>query len=400
MWRRVTFAVVLVGLIASVPVLGYAGSQLISESKEGDYTGTTLSPSDPGYEAPVDPTPTAVAIQYDDEHVPTGVTFLSLAGGAGGGSVIFVPLDTEVTEPSFGVDRLRTAYDVVADRPVLARERLASQVGRLVNVGVDEIIDLDNAGWEQLVAPVGPLTIDNPDQIDLGFGQIIPSGEATLQPAQVGPFLAATIEGESDLNRLARHEAVWSAWLKQLEESGKAEAVPGESSAGISKFAKALASGPVTFNTLPVNPAPGLNTMFKADEEAVNQLITDTVASPTPAVPGSRFTVRLLNGVSPDGIPSDLVRQIVGRGGAVTVLGNGPQFDTDETTIVYANPEDKDLATLMAKSLGATGKVRLDREAPDTVDLTIVLGKDVLGDATGSGAPGSTTPETTASGGN
>jgi hypothetical protein len=400
MWRRITFAVVLIGLVAAIPVLGYAGSRLISESKDGEFTGTTLSPSDPGYEAPVDPTPTAVAIQYDDQKVPTGVTFLSLAGGEGGGSVIFVPLDTEVTEPSFGVDRLRTAYDVVADQPTLARERLASQVGRLVNVGVDEIIDLDNAGWEQLVTPVGPLTIDNPDAIDLGFGQVIPSGQTTLQPNQVGAYLAASVEGESDLNRLNRHEAVWTAWLKQLEDSGKADAVPGESSAGISKFAKALASGPVTFETLPVSTVPGPTPLFKADKEAVNQLITDTVASPTAAVPGSRFTVRLLNGVAPDGIPSDLVRQIVGRQGAVTILGNGPQFDTDETTIVYADPADKDLATLMAKSIGATGKVRLDREAPDTVDLTIVLGKDVLGDATGSGKPGSTTPETTASGGN
>jgi anionic cell wall polymer biosynthesis LytR-Cps2A-Psr (LCP) family protein len=399
MWRRVTFAVVLVGLVASIPVLGYIGYGLISDSKDGTFSGTQLTATDPGYEAPVDPSPTAVAIQYDDEHRPVGLTFLSLSGGEGGGSVIFVPLDTEVSEPSYGVDRLRTAYDVVADRPTVARARLASQVGRLLNVGVNEIIDLDNAGWEQLIGPVGPLTIDNPDEIDLGFGQIIPSGTTTLTAAQTGPYLAATVEGESDLNRLARHEAVWTAWMEQLAASGKAEAVPGESTAGISKFAQALASGDVTFDTLPVNSVPGPVTMFRIDKDEVNQLITDTVASPTAAVPGSRFTVRLLNGVSPDGIPSDLVRQIVGRGGAVTVLGNGPQFDTEDTSIVYANPEDKDLASLVAASIGAKGKVRLDREAPDTVDLTIVLGKDVLGDATGSGKPGATTPETTAAGG-
>jgi anionic cell wall polymer biosynthesis LytR-Cps2A-Psr (LCP) family protein len=399
MWRRVTFAIVLLGLIASIPVLVYAGSQLISESKDGDYATTNLSPTDPSYEAQVDPTPTAVSIQYNDEHRPVGVTFLSLAGGDGGGSVVFVPLDTEVTEPSYGVDRLRTAYDVVADRPTVARERLASQVGRLLNVGVDEIIDLDNAGWEQLVTPVGPLTIDNPDQIDLGYGQVIPSGKTTLTAAQTGPYLAATIEGESDLNRMARHEAVWTAWLDQLAASGKAEAVPGESSAGISKFAEALASGPVTFDTLPVNTVSADPQVFEIDKAEVNKLITDTVASPTAAVPGSRFTVRMLNGVAAEAIPADLVRKVVGRGGAVTVLGNGPEFGTDETTVVYANPADKDLAMLVAKSFGATGKVRLDREAPDTVDLTIVLGKDVLGDATGAGSPGATTPDT-ASGGN
>lgn len=398
MWRRITFAVVLVGLVAAIPVLVYAGSKLISDSKSGDFAGTQLSPTDPGYEAQVDPTPTAVAIQYDGNNVPNGVTFMALSGAEGGGSVIFVPLDTEVTEPSFGVNKLRTAYSVVADRPELARERLASQVGRILNVGVDEVIDLGGAGWSQLVAPVAPLTIDNPVAVDIGYGVVIPEGQATLTADQVGLFLAAKNPGESDLIRLKRHQAVWSAWLDAVAKSGKADAVPGESTAGISKFAQALAKGPVSYEVLPVTVADDVPNTFRADKDAVSDLITNTVASPTAAVPGSRFTVRLLNGVSPDSIPSDLVRQVVSRGGAVTILGNGPQFDTDKTTIVYANPAKKNLATLIAKSIGATGTVRLDREAPDTVDLTIVLGKDILGDATGSGTPGATTPDATAPG--
>lgn len=399
LWRRLTFAVVLVGLIASIPVLGYEGMKVINNSTAGNVKDTNLSPSDPGYEAAVDPTPTAVAIQYDAQHLPNGITFMALGGSNGGGAVIFVPLDTQVTEPSFGVDRLRTAYKVVADRPALARERLASQVGRLLNVGVDEIIDIENSGWSQLVAPVAPLTIDNPDTVDLGFGQVIPSGQATLPADQVGRYLATALPGESDLTRLNRHAAVWSAWFDQIKASGKEDAVPGESSAGIGRFARALAAGPVSYDTLPVLPTQANPNIFKADTKAINDLITDTVASPTGAVPGGRFTVRLLNGVSPDAIPSDLVRQVVSRGGAVTILGNGPSFDTDETTVVYANPGAKALATLMAKSLGATGKVRLDREAPDTVDLTIVLGKDILGDATGAGSPGATVPDATTPGG-
>ena len=191
---------------------------------------------------------------------------------------------------------------------------------------------------------------------------------------------------------------MWSAWLDAVAKSGRADAVPGESTAGISKFAQALSKGTVSYETLPVTVADDVPNTYRADKDAVSDLITNTVASPTAAVPGSRFTVRLLNGVSPDSIPSDLVRQVVSRGGAVTILGNGPQFDTDKTTVVYANPAKKNLATLIAKSIGATGKVRLDREAPDTVDLTIVLGKDILGDATGTGTPGATTPDATAPG--
>ena len=402
-WRRIAFAIVLVGLIASIPVLGYIGMQVIRDSTEGDVVDANLTPSDPSYEAQVDPTPTAVAIQYDDEGTPNGLTFLTLAGADGGGAVVFVPLDTEVTAPAYGVDRLRTSYDVVKDRPALARERLASQTGRLLNVGIEEIIDLNNAGWEQLVAPVGPLLIENPEEVDLGYGQIIPSGPASLEASQVGRYLAHSKPGESDLNRLNRHEAVWSAWLGQIAASGREDAVPGESSAGIARFAQQLAAGPVTYDTLPVDEAeePGV---FTADESAVNELITEIVASPTGAVPGGRFTVRLLNGVAAEPIPADVVKQVVGRGGAVTILGNGPEFGTDETEIVYANPKNEQLAELLAASLGAEGMVRLDREAPDTVDLTIVLGKDVLGDETRTGTPGATTPDTvldpTASGGN
>ena len=403
MWRRVAFGVALVGLIAAIPVLGAAGYHLISESKDGTYSGTTLTPADPGFEAQVEPTPTAVAIQYDDDNMPNAVTFLSLSGPDGGGSVIFVPLDTEVQEPAYGVDTLRKSYEVVSDRPALARERLASQVGRLLNVGVDEVIDLGNEGWNQLVAPVAPLTISNPDALDLGFGQVIPTGATTLNADQVGRYLAATIDGESDLNRLNRHEVVWSAWLEQVAASGQSDSVPGEATAGIGKFAQALAPGPVTYDTLPVHVVDDLlnplKVVFRIDKPAVNELVTETVPAPTAAVPGSRFTVRLLNGVSADSIPSEQVRQIVSRGGAVTILGNGPSFGNDETTVVYANPADKGLANLIAKSMGATGTVRLDREAPDTVDLTIVLGKDILGEATGTGSAGDTTPQTTAAGG-
>ena len=49
--------------------------------------------------------------------------------------------------------------------------------------------------------------------------------------------------------------------------------------------------------------------------------------------------------------------------------------------------------------LGIDAEPRLDREAPDTVDLTIVLGRDVLGDGETDGSPGATTPESVEGGG-
>ena len=67
---------------------------------------------------------------------------------------------------------------------------------------------------------------------------------------------------------------------------------------------------------------------------------------------------------------------------------------TEHHALVFNDPRNKDVAKLVATSLGATGKVRLDHQAPDTVDLTIVLGSDILGKDSGGGTPGSTVPTT------
>ena len=413
LWRRLGFAVVVVGLVASIPVLGYKGYRIISNSTSGTFTSTSTNPSDPGYEAQVDPTPTAVVIQYDVAHEPVGVTFLSLSAAAGGGGVVFVPLDTEVASPGYGVNRLRGAYDALKNRPTLARDQLSTEVGRLLNVSIGETVELDAAGWTQLVAPVAPLEIDNPEPVVLADGVTIPSGNTPLSAEQVGPYLAARKDGESDLARLNRSETVWSAWLAKVHAANDPAAVPGETTAGMGRFAQSLAKGQISFATLPVDRIIDATGRYRIRKGDVNDLVSDIVPSPTPAYPGSRFTVRLLDGVAPGTVSLDLTRQIVHLGGSVSVLGNGPRFGMAKTEIVFVDPTKKALAKIVLEALGGTGSVRLDRDAPDTVDFTIVLGKDILGEspsptastagasttAPGTTVPGSTPGFTTTSGG-
>lgn len=391
--RRAAFAVTLIVLVAAIPALGYAGLRVIRDSTAGDITVSDLRPTDPGYEAQVDPTPTAVLYQMDQDGVPSSATVMALSGADGGGVVIFVPLDTQVLEPAFGVGRLRGVYGKPDGTDTGAR-RLATQIGQLMNVGIEEPIEVTNAGLAQLAAPVAPIVIDNPDTLDLGYGITLPAGRTELSGPVLGRYLEVLQPGESDLNRLNRHQLVWSAWLEQIAAAGVDGAVPGETATGIGRYLRTLASGPVTYHTLPVEPQ-GDGT-FLVDEVATNLLVTSTIPAPTGAVPGQRFTVRLLNGVAAEAIPSSVVKVVVGEGGAVTLVGNGPSFDRDETEVVYGNPDDASEARSLAEALGATGGVRLDREAPDTVDLTVILGRDVLG-GEGGGAPGSTLPDVTSS---
>lgn len=391
-WRRIGFALVLLALVAAIPVLGKKGYDLVGRSRDGTLGPDAPGPNDPGYEELVTSTPTALIIQKDGFGLPVALTFLSLSNGDAGGSVIFVPLDTVVPEPGFGVDRLRTAYSAVADDPVGATAQLAQQTGKVLSVGIDETYELDDRGWSQVVAPVAPLTIDNPEPIDLPSGTVA-SGEVSLTADQVGPYLAATREGEDGAAAFFRQETLLRAWLAAVAAKGDG-GVTGE----LAGFISTLARGEVRFATLPGTYAGGFPepVRYEPDASALNDLITEAVPAPVAPVPGARITVRLLNGVAPGAIPGEVIRTVVSMQGSVTVLGNGPSFGRDQTSIVYSDPAKEAYAKALLEALGGTGEVRQEASVTDVVDITVVLGRDVLGDdptgGTTSTAPGSTTP--------
>jgi hypothetical protein len=375
-WRRVLFGVTVTALIASVPVLGVVGYRLVTESTDGQFRSSVKSPDDPGYEQEVISTPTQLVLHKDATGRPVAATVLSLSGTDGGGAVIHVPLQAEVRTPGYGVDRIIRAFDVLADEPAYARQQVAVQVANLLNVGIDSVVEIDDRGWAQLVEPVAPLTIVNPDPIEIG-GQLVESGSIELTADQVGPYLAAEIPGESAFNRSLRHEAVWTAWMDAVAASDRDDVVPGERSSGIGLFARSLAAGPVTYSTVPVESDPEIEGLLRVDFTSLNDIVLAAVPMPDSPGPGARPTVRLLNGVSADEIPGEIIQTVVQIGGAVTVVGNGPTFGRDDTTIVFADPGLRGYAELLQVALGG-GTPRLDPEAEDSVGLTVILGRDVV----------------------
>ena len=137
----------------------------------------------------------------------------------------------------------------------------------------------------------------------------------------------------------------------------------------------------MSYNVLPATqvPAAGFEPeKFDPDEDAVRALVADAVPAPDPALVGSRRSFRLLNGVAPGPIPLDLIRQVTSVDGSVVVIGNGPNFDFERTTITYQDPAQANYAKLVQAAIGSTGKVSLDRDAPDDIDLTVVYGRDLL----------------------
>ena len=366
------FAILIVLLIGGVG-LAYAGSRLIRSSTEGEVLTPIDDPSAPGYEALVDPTPTLVLLQ-DVNGALDSITVLTLPDpGGGGGGVLMIPTRTVTEVPIFGESPVAIAYN-------FGDSQIATEViGKLIGTGLGDSAVVDAARWADLVAPVAPITIDNPNALSVDGEVRFPVGQIQLQPADVGPYLEAKVDGETDLARLFRQQVFWSAWLDAVAANGTAAAVPGELDTGIGRFVRSLAAGQRSISTLPVKAAPpgefGDEEAFVPQPAKDAELVDQLVPFPVSPAPGARARLRLLNGTPDTSVATTVAADLPPAGVQVVLIGNAASLDHATTTVRYIGAEFRDAALAVADILGV-GEVTEDNRPSETADITVTLGAD------------------------
>jgi len=365
--------VVLAALLVAGLGLTYAGTRIIRASTEGEVVEPVDDPTAPGYEALVQPTPT-LAVLHDLAGTLDSITVLTLPdAGRGGGGVVLVPTRTVDDLPLFGAAPLETPYDLGSTPQVQAEV-----VGDVLGVGIDEVVVVDAERWAGLVAPVAPLVLDNPADVEVDGDVLFEAGEVRLGPADVGPFLEARGDDESDLDRLYRHELLWRAWLDAVAAEGSADAVPGELESGLGRFVRALAAGAVDLETMPVDRGdddPGDEPTFVPDVDGIASMVARLVPFPRSPRPGVRQRVRVLNGTDDLEAARRLAPELPPLGLEVVIVGNAATLDHERTTIAYVGPEQQEAAEDVRALLGA-GEVVVDPRPSDVVDITVTLGAD------------------------
>ena len=385
-------------LAAAIPVLGYVGFEKVFNTTEGRSVDAENDPTQPNYEANVVPTPVFLFAQAEPDGL-TGLTMLSLGGGETGGGVVFIPVNT-VTEQveTTTTTSTTTSSKTTTTKPsgskttTLAEAYLAQGEGNLnqltanvLGVGFDETDLMTDDQLAAFVAPAGPLTINNPDRLievdSAGRTNVVfPAGNLTLQAADVPKYLNHRNPQESDLNRLARHQLVWQAWLEAVKSSSNPNVVPGETTSGLGRFVRGLAKGDVRYSTLPVTAQPASNgaETFLPDEDRIATLLTSVVPLPTPANPGDRVRLRLLSGVGPVDVSKLLSSSLVSSPGTqVTIVGNADRFDYTTTQIVYYDDAFADAAAELQQSYGV-GQVSKTPTPADSEDITVIIGSDLV----------------------
>jgi hypothetical protein len=372
-------------LVLAVPVLGWIGFHTVYESRSGKVVHPNLDPNAPGYEAQVEPTPVELVAQMDDELHLLSLTVLTLHAADHGGAVLFIPVATATTGAG------GTGATLAAIYAAGGLDALRTATGSLLGTSIDDIVAVGPDRWSQLLAPVSPLSFDNPDDVNVPATATRPAarfnaGPIQLDAADVPGYLAARAAGESDLARLARQQELWQAWLQAVAHSTDPAVVPGEVSTGIGRFIRGIADGDHRIDTLPAQPTAGdgPDETFTPDLDAIKALVVQLVPFPTSAEPGARVRVRLLDGARVGDARQAAIGTLVAAGAEIDVIGNAETFDNATTTITYYDPLTKSRAEALRSALGL-GRVVFARADSDTLDVSVSLGRDWL-DAHPSGA--------------
>ncbi|MBL8778527.1 MAG: LytR C-terminal domain-containing protein [Acidimicrobiales bacterium] len=391
---RYAFIGTWVVLILAIPVLTVVGIKAVGRSNAGRELNVETDPRAEGYEAAVDPTPTMLVTQTDDAGTITGVTMLSLKN-SGGGNLTFFPAGTVLELP----------FTETGQAPMNEIYQGAGQTGLeqrvetlLVAAAQEDVEILNNAQWASLVAPLGPLTIDNPVELvttDAFGGQVtFAQGPIPVPPEQIGLFVNSRGLEENDLTRLERQQAFWTAWLAAVKVSTDPNAVPGETDSGLGRFVRDLSKGDATFNTLPVTPIgiPGVgatdSNLYQPDQVAVDALVAETIPLP---VGVGRLRSRVLDGTGTEGLAIEAARIIVPAGAEIAIVGNAENFGREQTVVQYYDPAERDQAQRLVDALGV-GRLVLRENVTDNVDVTVIIGSDFeLENAPGASAAATTT---------
>jgi hypothetical protein len=401
-WWRYGFPAALVALVTLVPLLVYLGLHVVLQSSHGRLIVSSTDPAKPGWEAAVEPTPTHLLATLSDTGGLSSVTLLALTGD-GNSSAVFIPADTQLSMDK-GSQTLVAAYRTGG------ADGLKVEVEQLLGVDVGEVTVADVKDWEQLVAPVGTISVTNPDNVTVNGTKLFSKGPTDLTPADAGVYLRSRNWAEDDTNRLLRQEVFWKAWLAKIADKGTADAVPGETKSGVGRFIRTMAAGTTDFHVLPVRVQAlpdAYAGVFLPITKDVRALIAQTVPFPQASPAGSRPRVRVLDGTGQLDHGVSVARALAASGAQIDGIGNASSFAVPGTQIIITGSDKRPQAEALRTALGF-GEI-IERPADlfsgDSVDVTIILGADAIGKSVSTGSvpqlssTSSTSPTSTSKGG-
>ncbi|NED35427.1 LCP family protein [Streptomyces sp. SID8499] len=264
------------------------------------------------------------------------------------------------------------------------------QLGAVLGTDIEGTWRLDTPYLQNLVDLVGDIEVDtdsdvpDPDAKKTGAAVLVHRGQdQTLSGKMAVAYATYRAPGESETAQLQRFGQVMQGVLRKLSSDPQAATVTVQTLAQIldpsltdkdlgsflAKLAELAKGGDYKSALLPVQPDGTLSA--QTSDSVVKEILGGTAKSPDQGS-AVRVSVRNASGVKDD---TEKARVVLLNGG-FTFLEGGTATTRSASQVLYADDEDKQNATEVAKTLGLpTGSVTKGT-VTGNADVSVVLGRD------------------------
>lgn len=408
--RRAT----LVAGIATVAVLAIAaaltvlGAVTLYNSTEG---ATASANSD---EMTFPDTPTGALAALDDDGNLASIAVLVLQPAGQGGSIVAVPVSADASAGA-GEERLPLAETVALQ----GAEALAGELEVALRLSLDHVEIVDADRLDDLLAPLGELTVDLPEEVtDASGDEVARAGPATIDAEAAAAILTAR---DPDVPAMEQYPAAAAVWSAVAEATGDGIGIDGGPPATVAPgdvvddaeelFARVLA-GPVGYRSLRASEPPADDNPRGVDvvilDTAELLLVFGQIAPGSVAAPNPGFTFRVVSAFSDGQLAASgltntevayrAIASLVFVGANVRSVSTAADADAPvgEASTIEVTDESLVASIENAELLFGAVDVTLAERPITGVDAVVTLGEAYL-ELLQSGAPTTTTPTTSPS---
>lgn len=367
--RTIALLLVSAGVLVGGAALVKKGLNTVRTSKEGrSATGA------PQTQAELPATTAFLLAAMDRTGRPVSFTLLAPAA-SGGGTVMVLPASARV-DSATSVQSSR-----LADASTRGQAEQANAVAKFLGVTFDATFFADEAALTAFLTPYAPIDITlDAAVLDTDASRadrvVRDLGPASLSAAEAAQVMLARVEGESELLRLPRVEAIWKA------VSAKAATIPAAAGAAGSLQAVTgpLLHGPSSVITL-ASGAVADKSRNVAGLAMVDVDIVDIRMRTAEIIPGSvvpppnKLRVELRDPFKDEALVRQTVTLLTFMGAHVVFVHGTNELPLPKTSVQFQTDSTQPGADFLAKALNKGPAVKAS-ESLESVDVTIVLGSD------------------------
>jgi LCP family protein required for cell wall assembly len=320
-----------------------------------------------------------------DQGLADTIIVMVLSPNTGDISALSIPRDSRVEIPGVGVRRINASH-VTGGMPLTIQT-----VELLLGLPIDKHIEISVPGIVKLVDAIGGVDIDvekrmkyrdRSQHLDID----LQPGMQHLDGTQAMGYVRFRHDAEGDIGRMERQRHFLRTVITQITKQSNVSRLPQLAQAfteivntdlsvkdllTLKKLVEQAGPDGIRAESLPAEPVMiHGQSMLELNPDKVREAVGRVLR-------GQGLAVRVLNGTDTAGLAAKVASQLEEAGCDITEVANAAE--KSDTTFIISHRGGSRRAERVSEWLGGTGVISVQPEGDSPVDVTVMVGRDLIG---------------------